>query len=283
MSNDQISSSTTMPPNQDLVETISHLVDRIASLETRLHQSAPMDTSQNAYITERSPDTEFHPYPEFAQALPSYTKDFFRNPLPEVERRRFLAECPRNVERDYTPPAINSITVSQGTKRFDSQLSDIQFRLSGITRPLDYFLHKVLQTGSVTPQDATELVNVVHELLMDSASHITQLRIDNMFKGAGIHGQAPRLANPTTQPLVEPKVLLDHVSLDKSMAQIGRRSNPRPSRGKVHSPSNSRSENEKSDIPANAGPAKPSFEHRSKGFHNGQSSRDKGKRPEGRQ
>jgi len=287
MSNDPSTSAPIQAgPTPDLVATLSHLVDRIASLESRLDNSSPMEATTHvpdSAITDRLPDQEFHPYPRFIEALPGFRKDFFRNPLPEVERRRFLAECPRNVDREYTPPVLNSINVGQVTKRFDSQLADIQFRLSSITRPLDLFLHKVLQNGSVSQTDATEFINVVHELLLDSASHITQLRVDNMFRGAGIQGQAPRLVDSTTSPLVDPKVLLDHVNLDKSLSQIGRRGNSRQQRGKAHSPPH-KSENAKSDIPSPpAGSAKPHSDHHQKGFHPGRSFHDKGKRPETRQ
>lgn len=107
-------------------------MQRISSLESRLADESPMDTASethDAFIHERTPYTEFTPYPEFVHALPSFKKDFFRKPLPEVERRRFLSDSPRNLDREYTPPLINSINTNQSTKRFDSQLVDIQFRL----------------------------------------------------------------------------------------------------------------------------------------------------------
>jgi hypothetical protein len=286
MSNDQNIASSSLSSSTELVETLSHLVDRMASLERRLGESSPMETAnpeRDSFITERAPDTEFTPYPEFSQALPSFEKDFFRNPLPEVERRRFLSECPRNVGREYTPPPINSVNTNQTAKRYDSQLADVQFRLSGITRPLDSFLHKILRNGAVSSSEAIEFVNVIHELLLDSASHITQLRIDNMFRGAGIQGQAPRLANSTPAPLLDPKVLLEHVSLHKSVSQVGRTGSSRNPRGKANSSiNNPRSENEKSDKVVTHNHSRPN-DHQRKGFHSGQNHRDKGKRPENSQ
>lgn len=110
-----------------------------------------MDTSpiQDLFVMERSPEMEFTTYPESHQALPGFQQDFFRSLLPEVERRRFLADCPRNVDWNYIPPLVNTINLDQSANRYNSQLSDIQFRLSGITRPLESFLHRILQTGSV--------------------------------------------------------------------------------------------------------------------------------------
>ncbi|KAH8552139.1 hypothetical protein BGW37DRAFT_424810 [Umbelopsis sp. PMI_123] len=159
--------------------------------------------------------------------MPGFQQDFFRSLLPEVERRRFLGDCPRNVDRNYTPPPVNTINLDQAAKCFDTQFSDVQFRLSGITRPLDFFLHKIIQ--------AVEFVNVVHTLLEDAASHITQLRIDNMFRGAGVQGQVPKLVDSAPPPLLDPKELLEQISLNKAVAQAGRPSGSRRRKGKGHS------------------------------------------------
>ncbi|CAO3690241.1 unnamed protein product [Umbelopsis vinacea] len=107
--------------------------------------------------------------------------------------------------------------MASNNRRFDSQLSDIQFRLSGITRPLDLFLHQTLQQEQISTSDTIETINVLHALLSDTASHITQLRMDNMFRGIGINGQAPRLASNSPAPLVDPKAMLDHINLTKSV------------------------------------------------------------------
>jgi hypothetical protein len=57
---------------------------------------------------------------------------------------------------------------------------------------------------------------VVHTLLADSASHITQLRIDNTFLGAGIQGQVPKLVDSAPAPLLDPKEILDQINLNKT-------------------------------------------------------------------
>lgn len=196
---------------------------------------------------------------------PRVSRDFFRSPLPELERRRFLAECPRNLAREYNAPTLNAVQMGSTYKRLDSQLADIQFRLSGITRPLDLFLHEVIQHGSVSCQDAVEFVNVIHGLLADTASHITQLPVDIMYKGAGISVTPPRIGITKPAPLLDPKTMLDHVSLTKSVMQLGRK--PRQ-KGKGHSSApSSRSENEKSDQQTTTHYNKPP--QKGKGFHQG--------------
>jgi hypothetical protein len=166
MSNDQNNqniTSSSLPSSTELVETLFHLVHHMVSLERRLRESSPTETAnpeRDSFITERAPDTEFIPYPDFSQALPSFKKDFFRNPLPEMERRRVLCECPRNVGREYTPTPINSANTNQTEKRYGSQLVDVQFRLSGTTQPLDSFLHKILRNGAVSSSEAMELLTL---------------------------------------------------------------------------------------------------------------------------
>lgn len=45
-------------------------------------------------------------------------------------------------------------------KRFDSQLSDVQFRLSGITRPIDHFIHQLLQDSKISMADALDFTRI---------------------------------------------------------------------------------------------------------------------------
>jgi hypothetical protein len=64
-------------------------------------------------------------------------EDFVRRPLPNTVRWRFLFEGPKNTIRSYDPPELNKISLSSPARRFDTQLHDIQYHLSGLTRPID--------------------------------------------------------------------------------------------------------------------------------------------------
>ncbi|KAI9314661.1 hypothetical protein BX666DRAFT_1879680 [Dichotomocladium elegans] len=194
--NDQTPLSTTQPdhgPDMPPPPWATALLAHISALELQASTTPtplpplaqepmmPMDAAleDDPFITERAPDTDFHPYPEFQQALRGLGTDFFRHPLPETTRRRFIGQCPRNTEREYTPPAPTTNVPLNGTaRRMDHQLVDIQYRLPGITRPLGFYLHQVLW-GKVSRLDSIEFVNIIHELLVDTASFITQLRMDN--------------------------------------------------------------------------------------------------------
>jgi hypothetical protein len=233
------------------------ILDRLAALEGN-PATEPIDvdsTDEDPAVVPRSPDLDFHPYDDFRKALPSMDKDFFRNPLSEADRRRYLSQCPRNMERNYQPPVLNQVSISNSAKRMDSQLADIQYRLSGITRPLDFLLHKSITAGPPNHEDVVHFVRSVHELLSDTASYVTQIRMDNMFKSAGIRGQAPRLAPTQATPLMEPKELLEHANLAKSTMQIGRSNNRR---GKAYSSRGPAADHNRVDSSANENHPRPS-------------------------
>ena len=248
------------------------LLQRIESLEGR---SSPIE---DPAISTRPSDTEFHPYPAFVDALPSTQKDFFRSPLPEVERRRFLADCPRNVDREYLAPVLNNVNVHPNAKRQDHQLADIQFRLSGITRPIDQFVHHLICNNGTSREHALDFANVVHELLVDTASYITQLRIDNMFKASGIQGQAPHLASSGPSALLDPWELVEHVKLATAVQQTGKRLTRHNKKGKAHSFNNTnRADEGTSASHDNNTNQKPGFTAPKKGFHSGPQNQNKSK------
>ena len=98
------------------------ILDRLAALEGN-PATEPIDvdsTDEDPAVVPRSPDLDFHPYDDFRKALPSMDKDFFRNPLSEADRRRYLSQCPRNMERNYQPPVLNQVSISNSAKRMDS-------------------------------------------------------------------------------------------------------------------------------------------------------------------
>ncbi|KAI9313024.1 hypothetical protein BX666DRAFT_1840485, partial [Dichotomocladium elegans] len=52
---------------------------------------------------------------------PGFANDFFRHPLSDIDRKRFLSACPRNRDREYMPPTLNQISMGTATKRIDHQ------------------------------------------------------------------------------------------------------------------------------------------------------------------
>ncbi|KAJ8652720.1 hypothetical protein O0I10_011602 [Lichtheimia ornata] len=140
---------------------------------------------------------DLHLYPEFKAALPG------------VE---LLTKISFDVHyRSRSQTLFGRLSSQLGTEYI--QLADIQFRLSEITQPLDLFLHRTLRQGPPSCEAVIEFVNVVHELLVDTASRINQQCVNSMYRHTQGRGQTPCVA-PTSSvsPLLDPKKLVDHVS-----------------------------------------------------------------------
>ncbi|OMJ20412.1 hypothetical protein AYI69_g6215, partial [Smittium culicis] len=70
------------------------------------------------YIVEKSPTRDLFMYPELAESLPGISQDFFKSPITDLERRKFLGSCSRNSE----------MGLSSEFKKEDSKLHDIHSR-----------------------------------------------------------------------------------------------------------------------------------------------------------
>ncbi|KAL0139941.1 hypothetical protein V8B55DRAFT_1563415 [Mucor lusitanicus] len=219
--NSNESSSTS--PIQAILERLAAMEAHLANLPT----SAPMDTSRtdldDPAIVARPTLTDLHPPEEFMG------EDFFRRPLDEVDRRQFLQAYPRNVLRQYDPPVTNSIKIGSLTTRFDGHLSNVQFRLSGVTRPIDSFLYDLFRNNSesVPAPVVKEFAICIHEMLADVASHITQLRSDNVCNDNGL--PSVPLVPPQRDPglLLDAPHIIEQTKLCQSLSDISSQSRPR--------------------------------------------------------
>ncbi|OAD78744.1 hypothetical protein PHYBLDRAFT_163835 [Phycomyces blakesleeanus NRRL 1555(-)] len=198
----------------DIHDTLQALLARMEALGARSAappvalDGSPADEDDTMlptdHIVERPIASDLTPFPELIKAIPGMERDFFRQPLDEASRRRFLLNCPRNVLRQYQALVLNYSGVGTHTKRTDAQLADIQFRLSGLTRPIDLFAHDVLVEGSIQVTQALGFANTMHELLSDLASVVTQMRSDNICRDANLP-----ITPIVTNSALEPKPLLD--------------------------------------------------------------------------
>ncbi|ORZ07410.1 hypothetical protein BCR42DRAFT_336535 [Absidia repens] len=109
------------------------------------------------------------------------TEDFFKRTLDDIDRRRFLLNCPKNTLRQYIPPEALKIHTSNEAKATDNQLHEIQYRLSDITRPIDWYIYQLIKQPSLEDPEANfqrslDFAIAIHELLSDLASHVTEVR-----------------------------------------------------------------------------------------------------------
>ncbi|KAG1493970.1 hypothetical protein G6F46_004390 [Rhizopus delemar] len=214
----------------------SALLQRIEQLETRLSDSLLLNGDPN--VVYRAPGADYTPSDTILAQHPYITEDFFRRPMDESQWRRYIFECPKNVLRDYDPQKLNNVQLSHQAKLVDSQLSHIQYRLSSITRPLDWYTYQLLQNkwDPITLHRQTHgIVTAIHELLSDLASHITTLRSQNVYRG--ILGRVGVPLESDENLLLDPTVMVEHIKLQRTVQQVTqptsnkkRNNRPRPKR-----------------------------------------------------
>ncbi|OMJ28523.1 hypothetical protein AYI69_g2005 [Smittium culicis] len=177
------------------------------------------ETSRDLYIVDRAPPRDLLAYPELLDSIPSSKNDFFRSPLTDAARRKFIGLCPKNESIVYEPPSLNEFGISSEAKKDDSKLFDIKYRLSGLTRPIDYYVNTILQRepNSLPAESAIEFANAIRILLSNLSSHVTQLRMDNAFGNAKIPGKAPQILPASSNSLFDPKELVEHVAPNKAI------------------------------------------------------------------
>ncbi|KAG1164908.1 hypothetical protein G6F36_013635 [Rhizopus arrhizus] len=85
----------------------SALLQRIEQLETRLSDSLLLNGDPN--VVYRAPGADYTPSDTILAQHPYITEDFFRRPMDESQRRRYIFECPRNVLREQTHDIVTAI------------------------------------------------------------------------------------------------------------------------------------------------------------------------------
>ncbi|CAO3608961.1 unnamed protein product [Cunninghamella blakesleeana] len=195
-------------------EWASELLQCLTILESRVTNNDFNDPN----VTIRKPGADFTPLEELLQMYPFLKNDFFRSPLSDSDRRTFLFDCPKNTLREYDPPKSLKINQSNHAKILDNHLYNIQYRLSGITRPLDWFayrLHYHQWTEDQFKEHTMDLVESMYSLLSDLASHVTQIRQDNLYNSIPEKITHPILNKDNL--ITDPNEFLNHIKLQKSI------------------------------------------------------------------
>ncbi|KAG1469777.1 hypothetical protein G6F56_003059 [Rhizopus delemar] len=217
-------------PNNELdqLQLLQALAQRLESMEARLAASSPIqpmetELQRDPNIVERPPAIDLIPSDELRHVFPGMERDFFRSPLDDMARKRYIHVCPRTVIRQYIPPSVNlADNIGRFTKQHDAHLSEIQRRLVQVTRPMDVFMHESLRSNAAVPlEEVQEFVNTIHTLLSDVASHVTQLRMDNICRDTGLVAPAikpvTQFAPSPTTLFEDPKLVLEHTTLARAV------------------------------------------------------------------
>ncbi|KAI7846968.1 hypothetical protein BDC45DRAFT_576372 [Circinella umbellata] len=222
-----------------IIATLEQLSTRINNIEAsnidnQQHSSLPMGTSdhhvpdfegtEDEFLTEQAPNTLLQPYPALVEAIPGMAKDFVRQIMDEDTRCSFLHECPCNTGRQYAPPPLNQgLGLTPRTQQLDRQLRLVQYRLSGITRPIDLFAHDTIRGHQVDGPTALCFANTIHMLLSDVASLITNIRTEFVCKETGL-SSSPITApgHLPNNPLLDTSQVLEQTKLTQALRKLSR-------------------------------------------------------------
>ncbi|PVU86357.1 hypothetical protein BB561_006726 [Smittium simulii] len=185
--------------NEATLQRIEELTEKVNQLLlARETVPAPVTVTEpeDEFITTRAPASELKIYPMLKDALPSIEEDFFRIQLTEEERKDAIYSCPRSSFMNYLPPPLNE-SASTAVKKADSTLHGIQVALAQATRPVDYYVHRIIQDNpGITADDPRFLfADTMRVLLSDIAATVTQGRLDNLHRGMDLPGKPQQLSN----------------------------------------------------------------------------------------
>ncbi|KAI8069888.1 hypothetical protein BC940DRAFT_331899 [Gongronella butleri] len=174
-------------------------LERLERLEAQLRDSGFVSADPNVVI--RAPGADYRPTAQLRELVPSLEDDFFDSKLDDTERRKFLSAAPRNLDRDQEPPKLPDAPLGTTAARHaDAALRDIQYRLVGLTRPLDWFLYQSIHANWTPDELLRQSQSVARDtlsLLADVASHVSDVRIQSLLADAKLpRGQDNLLISP---------------------------------------------------------------------------------------
>ncbi|PVU95345.1 hypothetical protein BB561_001890 [Smittium simulii] len=142
--------------NEATLQRIEELTEKVNQLLlARETVPAPVTVPEpkDEFITTRAPASELKIYPMLKDALPSIEQDFFRIQLTEEKQKDAIYSCPRSSFMNYLPPPLNDSALTV-VRKADSTLHGIQVALAQATRPVDYYVHRIIQDNpGITSDD----------------------------------------------------------------------------------------------------------------------------------
>ncbi|OMJ12764.1 hypothetical protein AYI70_g8919, partial [Smittium culicis] len=175
-------------------EWAMELIRRISKLEAQRnpvsdHTEADIDVDNDICIVKNLPLRDLLMYPELPESLPELSQNFFKSPITDLERRKFLESCPRNSEMVYDPPLLH-------LTKWVSQ-----------------------DQNSLNTANAIEFAELMRTLLSDLDSQVTQLRMDGAYKASKIPGKALQIISSSSKPLFDQKEFFEHIGASQALAK----------------------------------------------------------------
>ncbi|OMJ10264.1 hypothetical protein AYI69_g10315 [Smittium culicis] len=196
-------------------DTDAKLNELTALVKQLLSKREPQFEEVDVFVTARAPETDFQVYPELIEALQSIEEDFFHTPLMEEERNDAIHACLKSSSMNYKPPPLID-SASEAVRKADSTLSGIRVALAQATRPIDLYVQRRVEDTPYLTADVPHIffANNMRALLSDTASIVTQDRLDNPHKGMDLQDKPLQLVES------ESKLLMDQVKLDALIANM---------------------------------------------------------------
>ncbi|PVU93759.1 hypothetical protein BB561_003059 [Smittium simulii] len=186
------------------IEELTEKVNQLLLARETVPAPVTVPEPEDEFITTRAPASELKIYPMLKDALPSIEEDFFRIQLTEEERKNAIYSCIRSSFMNYLPPPLND-SASTAVRKADSTLHGIQVALAQATRPVDYYVHRIIQDNpGITSDDprflfadtmrATREESNHHCLcLSNKACQVSQCCFASFDQSAGLSSEIPHL------------------------------------------------------------------------------------------
>ncbi|KAG1040245.1 hypothetical protein G6F43_012326 [Rhizopus delemar] len=177
----------------------SILLERFEQLEARFSSASFLSDDPNVVI--RTPGSEFTPSVDMVQQHSYITEDFFRRPLDDSQRRRYLFECPKNALRQYDP---------QSSTRFNS-----------INR-LNSWIHSYTKSSIAFPDLHAPWIGLHINYYKTNGtmlhfSYSQRILLSNVYRGIPGHVEAPPYSKDNL--FLDPTEMVEHIKLQRTIQQ----------------------------------------------------------------
>ncbi|OMJ24386.1 hypothetical protein AYI70_g1621 [Smittium culicis] len=185
-----------------ILNPINDLTSKVDNLTVGKAADPPSEDDQHISVT--SPATVLNVYPELEGLIPSMSEDFYRTMLTDEEKKEEIYAFPKSSNVCYNPTPIKE-AAHGSVKKADAAFYAIQVTLAHGTRPIDYFIHRMLQSNpNLTIDDpVVDVLNTIRCIMGNVASMATQSRLDNLNSGMSFTGKPEQVVESDVKPLMD--------------------------------------------------------------------------------
>ncbi|OMJ24543.1 hypothetical protein AYI69_g4597 [Smittium culicis] len=114
--------------------------------------------------------------------------------LTDEEKKEEIYGCTKSSKVCYNPLSINEAAPGS-VKKADAALYAIKVALAHGTRPIDFFIHSMLQSNpNLTLDDPiVDVLNTIRSIMGNAASIATHARLDNLHSGMSFAGKPKKI------------------------------------------------------------------------------------------